>query len=99
MNERQSVIKIRSDRFEVLQGARYVRVDRERVDAVHFHAGVMTVRYKAAGEVALDCSQATASEVKDLLRVFQTQRDRNQKKTRLVKQRCDIGSILPGILG
>ncbi|KAB2907210.1 MAG: hypothetical protein F9K30_24035 [Dechloromonas sp.] len=99
MNEHEPLIKIRSDRFEVLQGARYVSVDRERVDAVHFHAGVLTVRYKVSGEVALDCTQTTANEVKDLLRVFQTQRDRNRKNARLTKARGDIGAILPGILG
>ncbi len=99
MNEHGPLIKIRSDRFEVLQGARYMSMDRERMDAVYFHAGVLTVRYKVSGEVVLDCTQATACEVKDLLRVFQTQCDRNKKKARLTKVRGDIGVILPGILG
>ena len=92
-------LRIRSDRFEVLQGARYVRIDRERIDAVHFHAGVMTVRYVLGSEVALDCSLATTSDVMKLLATLQSQRDRNHKKALITKKRRDIGSTLPGLLG
>jgi hypothetical protein len=99
MNTSTPLFRIRSDRFEVLQGASYVSLDRARIHAVHFHAGVMTVRYKIGGEVALDCAKAEASEVIGLLRALQVQRDRNQKKARLSRERNDVGSVLPGILG
>lgn len=77
----------------------YVPVDRGRVTDVIFHDGVVTVRYKLGGEVALDCRRAATADMKALLRTLQTQRDRNVKKARLTKERRDIGSILPGILG
>jgi hypothetical protein len=99
MSASDPFLKIRRDRFEVLQGADYVPIDRERLEAVHFHDGVMTVRYKAGGEAALDCRRAKSGDVMNLLRTLQTQRDRNQKEARRAKERRDIGSILPGILG
>lgn len=91
--------KVRSERIEVLQGTAYVALDRARIDEVHFRGGVLTVRYKIGGEIALDCATAEASDLKRLLYALQAQRDRNQEKARLMRRRNDGGSLLPGITG
>lgn len=88
--------KIRSDRFEVLQGSSYVFIDRSRVDAIHYHAGVLSVRYKERGGVELDCAKVESDDLQSLLHALQSQRDRNQELARS-DRRKNSASILPSI--
>jgi hypothetical protein len=86
--------KVRRDRFEVLQGKGYVRVDRLRVEGVQYRAGVLTVHYGKSGEIALGCTKAETADLKRLVQALQEQRDWNSERER-IKKRNDSGSILP----
>jgi len=90
----EPVLKIRSDRFEVRQGSGYVSIDRARVDAVHYHAGVLSVRYKENDGIELDCAKIEPSDLKSLLHTLQAQRDRNHERARNDRNK-NSASILP----
>ena len=96
MTSPEPVFKVRSDRFEVRQGSSYVSIDRARVDAVHYHAGVLSVRYKERGGVELDCAQVDSSDLKSLLHTLQSQRDRNHELALSVRKK-NSASILTSL--
>lgn len=90
------LLKIRRDRFEVRQGDGYVTIDRIRVEAVHVHGNVLTVRYRERGQVELDCSQMALADLQGLLHALEVQRDRNHQLAREQVRRKSL-PILPGI--
>jgi len=96
MTTTKPLFKIRSDRFEVLQGESYVSLDRSRVNAVHFRSGVLTVCYAKKGEVSLDCAKVDADDLKRLIHMLHEQRDRNCEIERRRKGDSSA-SILPSI--
>jgi hypothetical protein len=96
MTSPEPFFKIRSDRFEVLQGKTYVSIDRGRVDAVGYHAGVLTAHYRGRGEVAIDCREVDTEDLKNLLGTLQMQRDRNHEVARRERKK-NSGSILSSL--
>jgi len=92
-----ALLKIRIASFEVRQGDAYVSIDRARIDAVSLHSGVVTVRYKEGGEVALDCTTTAAADLQGLLRKLEVQCDRNHAQARLVRKQEESAVILLGL--
>lgn len=67
------------------------------MEAVQYRSGVLTVRYRKSGEIALDCTKAETADLKRLLQSLQEQRDRNCERERAQKQRDESASVLPGM--
>ena len=99
MSAVQPLFKIRSDHFHVLQGTSYVSIDRRRVDSVHYHAGVLSVRDKGSGEVSLDCAAADPDDLMSLLRALERQRDHNNEVLGRAQKQNDVATIFPGFFG
>ncbi len=74
-------------------------VDRARVIGALFRAGELTVRFKEGDDLVLDCGDAEPGEMKSLIAVLQSQRDRNLDDARRAKAARDPASGLPGLLG
>lgn len=84
----EPILKVRRDRFEVLQGSSYVAIDRPRIEAVHYHDDTLRVHYRSGGEVVIDCRSIEVSELKKLVAVVQQQRDQNQRNRRRAASDC-----------
>ena len=93
------LLKVRTDQFEIRQGANYVSVERARVIGALFRAGELTVRFKEGNDLVLGCGDAESGEMKSLIAALQSQRDRNLEDARRAKAARDSASVLPGLLG
>ncbi len=98
MNSSAPLLKVRADRFEVRQGARYVSIDRARVIGALLRGGELTVRFKDGSDLVLDCADADLAEVKGLIAVLQSQRDRNLAEARRANAARSEDSALSGCL-
>ena len=74
-------------------------LDRARVVGALVRAGELTVRFKEGGDLVLDCRDVESGEMKSLIAVLQSQRDRNIEDVRRAKAARDSASVLPGLLG